>query len=247
MDGPPFRALVAEIYGTFVLTLIGPTAITIVSNPGIFPIGPSLGLGFIGLAHGIAILIAIAGVGAVSGGHFNPAVTVGLHVAGEFPRRKVVSYVAAQFVGAVVAALVQLAMVGTTAAKASDLGSTLPNMSLPLPIFATLVAEIVGTSILVMTILGSTDRASSGLTWGTSSIGLSIAAVIWALGGISGASLNPARSFGPAVVSLLFSTTPITFYLLYVIGPILGALLAASLYRTMFPKSEVSKQVEATA
>jgi glycerol uptake facilitator protein len=234
LQRPLSSALIAEAYGTFVLTFLGPTAITIVANYGnLFPAGAGLGLGFIGLAHGIAILIGIATVAQISGAHFNPAVTIGLWAAGKFPKSRIAPYVGAQLVGAVIAAVVQLSMVGMDAAKSADLGSTLPNLNLPLPVFASLVAEIVGTMILVMTVLGSTD-SSNNLPWSASSIGLSIAAVIWAVGAISGASLNPARSFGPAIVSLLFSTGPISWYWLYVVGPILGALVAATLYKSMF-------------
>ena len=238
MERPLSSALVAEAYGTFVLTLLGPTAITVVTDGTLFPLGPSLGLGFIGLAHGIAILIGIATVAAVSGAHFNPAVTIGLTAAGKFPKKRVAPYISAQLVGALIAAVVQLGMVGSSAAKLSDLGSTLPNTNLPFPLFAALLAEIVGTMILVMTVLGTTDP-SSNQPWSTSAIGLSIAAVIWSLGAISGASLNPARSFGPAAISLLFSTTPISWYPLYIVGPILGALLAATLYGVIF-RSKVS-------
>ena len=63
-----------------------------------------------------------------------------------------------------------------------------------------------------------------------------MAAVIWALGAISGASLNPARSFGPAVVSLLFDTRPITSYWIYIVGPVLGGLLAAQLYKLIYKR-----------
>ena len=76
---------------------------------------------------------------------------------------------------------------------------------------------------------------------GTSSIGLVLAASIWALGAVSGASLNPARSFGPAVVSLLFTTQPMEYYPIYVVGPILGALLAAMLYRMIYKKRGVAR------
>ncbi|MDA4132957.1 MAG: aquaporin family protein [Thaumarchaeota archaeon] len=234
MERPLSSALIAEAYGTFVLTLLGPTAITIVANyHNLFPAGAGLGLGFIGLAHGVGILIGIATVAQVSGAHFNPAVTIGLSAAGKFPKSRIAPYIAAQLVGAVIAAVVQFGMVGIDAAKSADLGSTLPNLNLPFPVFASLLAEIVGTMILVMTVLGSTDK-SNNLPWSASSIGLSIAAVIWSLGAISGASLNPARSFGPAIVSLVFSTTPISWYWLYVVGPILGALVAAMLFKAIF-------------
>jgi glycerol uptake facilitator protein len=234
MERPLSSALIAEAYGTFVLTFLGPTAITIVTNyHDLFPGGAGLGLGFIGLAHGIGILIGIATVAQISGAHFNPAVTIGLTAAGKFPKNKVAPYIGAQLVGAVIAGVVQLGVVGFDAAKASDLGSTLPNLNLSDAAFAALLAEIVGTMILVMTVLGSTDK-SNNLPWSSSAIGLSIAAVIWSVGAVSGASLNPARSFGPAIVSLIFSTTPISWYWLYVVGPILGGLVAAMLFKSIF-------------
>ncbi len=230
MERPLSSTLVAEGYGTFVLTLIGPMAITVVSNPTLFPIGGSLGLGFIGLAHGVALLVGIAAVGAISGAHFNPAVTLGLTYAGRFPRNRVVPYILAQLVGAVLAALTQLALVGIEAAKAADLGNTTPNLQLPFPIFAAVFAEVVGTMILTMTVLGSTDP-SQPAGWKPSAIGLSLAAVIWGLGAVSGASLNPARTIGPSVVSLIFDPKAFNYYWIYLVGPILGGLLAAELYR----------------
>jgi glycerol uptake facilitator-like aquaporin len=90
--------------------------------------------------------------------------------------------------------------------------------------------------LLAMTVLGSTDADSSGIAWGSSSIGLVLAATIWALGPISGASLNPARSFGPAIVSLLFDSAPILNVWIYVAGPILGGLLAAQLYKLIYKR-----------
>jgi glycerol uptake facilitator protein len=90
-----------------------------------------------------------------------------------------------------------------------------------------LLAEIVGTLILAMTVLASSD---SGFTWAGTSIRLSLAAVIWALGAISGASLNPARTFGPSLASLLVDPGAFNYFWIYVVGPILGGLLAAELY-----------------
>ncbi len=207
-------------------------SITVVSNPGLFPLGPSLGLGFVGLAHGIGLLIGIASVAQVSGAHFNPAVTIAFAYSGKFPKKRIIPYVVAQLVGAGLAGFAQLAMVGTAAGKASDLGTTMPNFALPLPYFAALLGEIIGTFILVMTVMGSTAPSSS-LHWGSSAIGLSLAAVIWAIGGVSGASLNPARTFGPSLASLLFDANVFNNYWIYLVGPILGGLLATEIYRRM--------------
>ena len=226
---------IAEAYGTFLLTFVGIGAITVASDANLFPIGPTLGLGFIGLAFGLALVAGIATVGSVSGAFFNPAITVAAFAAGRLPRSRVVPYVVAQFVGATLAALVLYALVGKGAAVAANLGSTLPNLSLSTPVFSAVLAEIVGTTFLTMTVLGSTDPDSS-VSWGSLGIGLTLAGTIWALGAVSGASLNPARSFGPAFVSLLFSNTPMLDYWIYVIGPVLGGLLAAMLYRMIYKR-----------
>ncbi len=207
-------------------------SITVVNNPGLFPLGPSLGLGFVGLAHGIGLLIGIASVAQVSGAHFNPAVTIAFAYSGKFPKKRIIPYVVAQLVGAGLAGFAQLAMVGAAAGKASDLGTTMPNFALPLPYFAALLGEIIGTFILVMTVMGST-APSSNLHWGSSAIGLSLAAIIWAIGGVSGASLNPARTFGPSLASLLFDANVFNNYWIYLVGPILGGLLATEIYRRM--------------
>ena len=232
LERPLSASILAEAYGTFVLTLLGPMSITVVSNPGLFPIGPSLGLGFIGLAFGLALLIGIASVAQVSGAHFNPAVTIALAYSGRFPKNRVAPYVVAQLVGAGLAGFAQLAMVGVSAGSASDLGTTMPNFALPLPYFAALLGEIIGTFILVMTVIGST-APSSTLHWGSSAIGLSLPPIIWAIGGVSGASLNPARTFGPSLASLLFDASVFNTYWVYLVGPILGGLLAAEIYRRM--------------
>jgi glycerol uptake facilitator protein len=230
--------MIAEAYGTFLLVFIGATSITIANDAALFSAGPSLGLGFVGLAFGLALVAGIASVGSISGAHFNPAVTISVFSSGRLPRSRVLPYIVAQFIGATVAAVVELALVGATAASLPGvfLGSNLPNTSLPMPIFAAVLAEIVGTTLLAMTVLGSTDSDSSGIAWGSSSIGLVLAAAIWALGPISGASLNPARSFGPAIVSLLYDSAPILSYWIYVVGPILGGLLAAQLYKLIYKR-----------
>ena len=236
MVRPISSLMVAEAYGTFLLTFVGATSITVASDATRFSLGPTLGLGFIWLAHGFALMAGIATVGSISGGYFNPAVTISASAAGRFPWKNVPAYILAQFAGALIAAIVEYAMVGGAAASVADLGSNLPNLSLPTPIFSALLAEIVGTAFLAMAVLGSTDPDSSVIPWASSGIGIVLAATIWALGAISGASLNPARSFGPAAVSLLFDSTPLDYYWLYVVGPILGGLVAAVLYRIVFKR-----------
>lgn len=236
MERPLSSLIVAEAYGTFLLTFIGISAITVASDSSLFPSGPSLGLGFIGFAFGIALLAAIASVGSVSGVYFNPAITIAAFLAGKLSRNRVLPYVVSEFAGAIFAAVVLLVLVGMSAASSADLGSTLPNTALPTPDFSAVLAEIVGTTFLTMAVLGSTDPDSSSVSWASSGIGLTLAATIWGLGAISGASLNPARSFGPALISLDFTNTPMADYWIYLVGPILGALLAAGLYRMIYKR-----------
>lgn len=234
MERPLSSLLLAEAYGTFVLTFVGISAITVASDTSLFPLGPSLGLGFIGLAFGLALVAGIVSVGSVSGAYFNPAITVAAFSVGRLPRGKVVGYIVAQLLGATLAAVVEYGLVGSVAASSADLGSTLPNMSMPQPVFSSVLAEIVGTAFLTMAVLGATDEGSSGISWGTLGIALTLSATIWALGAISGASLNPARSLGPALISLLFDTAPMAYYWIYLVGPVLGAMLAATLYGTIY-------------
>ncbi len=210
-------------------------AIVVASDSQVFGAGASFGLGFIGLAHGLALLAGIASVGSISGGFFNPAVTIAMWAGGRFPGRRVLPYFGVQLIGAALAALVMLAIVGMKVGSISDLGSQIPNPSLPL--VSSVLAEIVGTTFLAMAVLGSTDHDSQGIAWATSGIGFVLAATIFALGAISGASLNPARSFGPALVSLLFSTQPMQYYPIYLVCPIIGGLLAAVLYRMIYKRS----------
>lgn len=223
--------LVAEAYGTFLLTFVGTMTVTVASSTAYFGAGQFLGLGFIALAFGLALLSGIVTVGGVSGAHFNPAVTIGLAYSKRFPWNRVAPYIVAQLVGASLAAFAQLAMVGVNVAKITGLGNTLPNMNLPFFDFAALLAEIIGTMVLVITILGATDEGAPN--WAPLGIALTLAGIILALGNVSGASVNPARTFGPSLVSLVFNTASFNYYWIYVVGPVLGALLASELYRTI--------------
>ncbi len=232
------RAAVAEAYGTFLLTLIGPG--TIIAMNLLLPFssfGPSPAqLGFIGLAHGVAVMVAVYSIGHVTGAHINPAVTVAAWATHRLEKRKVAPYLLGQFVGATIAGtfllLIWSSSAATTiAAQSSFLGSTVPNMGAfgSGAAAAALFAEVVGAMILIFTIFGATDK-SSEKSWAGGAIGLVLAAIIWAFGSVSGASINPARSWGPALLSAGFSLTPLGNYWIYLVGPILGGLVGGFLY-----------------
>jgi glycerol uptake facilitator protein len=225
------RAALAEAYGTFLLTMIGPGTITaVVFLDGMIT---SAGLGFIGLAHGIALLLAVYTIGRVTGAHINPAVTIAHWATRRIETRKVAPYIIGQLVGASIAGFTQLALWtsinGSTlpSAKATFLGDTLPGPGFG--VGAVLLAEVIGTAILVFTVFGATDKAANSNVAGVT-IGFALAAMIWIFGPISGASLNPARTWGPTIASTVFSLTPLGNLWIYIVGPVLGGLLGAFLY-----------------
>ncbi|HZY47363.1 MAG TPA: MIP family channel protein [Candidatus Bathyarchaeia archaeon] len=230
------RAALAEAYGTFLLTLIGPGTIIAVNFLDVPALGSvtGAGLGFIGLAHGVALLLAVYTIGRISGAHINPAVTIAHWATRRIETKKVAPYILGQLAGATFAGFVQLALWTSSnsrgpvqAAQSTFLGDTIPSSQFGLG--AVLLAEIIGTAILVFTVFGATDKASDQSRAGVT-IGFSLAVVIWMFGPISGASLNPARTWGPTIASAVFSLAPFGNLWIYVVGPILGGLLGAFLY-----------------
>ncbi len=233
MDGVR-RASFAEAYGTFLLTLVGPGTITAVTFAD-RSIPTSAALGFIGLAHGVALLVAFYSIGHISGAHINPAVTIASWATHRLDANRVVPYVIAQLLGATVAGFLQLALWSSSpasymVAQETSLGDSMPGQGFTLG--AALLAEVVGTAILAFTIFGATDKKADQ-SWAGVAIGLVLAAMIWIFGPISGASLNPARTWGPSIASAVFSLTPLGTLWIYVVGPILGGLLGGFLYEAV--------------
>jgi aquaporin Z len=181
--------LLAEGIGTFCLVFAGTGAVVVDQVTG----GKVGGLG-ISLVFGLIVLAMIYTIGHISGAHLNPAVTLGFYSAGRHPRAHILPYIAAQVAGAVAASVsLRLLFHGT----ANNLGVTLPAGSE----LQSFVLEVILSFMLMFTIMGvaTDDRAEGAMA------GIAIGAVIAleaAFGGpISGASMNPARSFAPAVVS----------------------------------------------
>ena len=211
----PQRKLIAEFVGTFTLIFLGVGA-GIVSSGDIVAIA---------LAHGLAIALMVTAVGHISGGHFNPAVTLAMLVTGRIELSEAIRYWFAQLAGAAGAALVLLATLGTSIRDAGVNVGT-PGIGAGFDAKNALVAEIVGTFFLVFVIFGvAVDKRGTFKILAGLPIGLMITADILALGGVSGAAVNPARWFGPAVVSGHFDD-----FWIWIVGPAIGALLAAFVY-----------------
>ena len=208
------KALFAEMMGTALLTLAAAGAAT---SSG--PVGGLMGGGGDGAwAAGLTLVVLVLVFGPVSGAHFNPAVSVGLTLNGRLAKSKLLPYVVAQLIGAVIAAAILRAISGTTL-----IGQTTSAMPAMFGL-APLVLEAVLTFWLVWVILAVTEKDVPLLATALA-IGLTISAAGHWAGHLSGASLNPARSFGPALVSMDFSQLWI-----YLIGPTVGGAAAGLAY-----------------
>ena len=199
------RRLAAEMFGTFVLVFVGTGAIVIddLSAGGVSHVG-------VALSFGLVVLAMIHALGDVSGCHLNPAVTIGFFAARRFDGKWVIPYIASQMVGAVLASLAMRLMFPTHA----TLGATMP-AGAAIQSFA---LEFILALILMFVILSvSTGPKEKGVLAGVT-VGSVIALEALFAGPISGASMNPARSFGPALVSLRFDG-----FWIYLTAPILGA------------------------
>ena len=205
--------LIAEAIGTFCLVFAGTGAVVVDQVTG----GKVGGLG-ISLVFGLIVLAMIYTIGHVSGAHMNPAVTLGFYSAGRHKANELLPYIAAQLAGAVVASL---ALKFLFAGRSTNLGITMPAGSEA----QSFVLELIMSFMLMFTIMGvATDDKAEGAMAGIA-IGGMIALEAAFGGPISGASMNPARSFAPALVSGNFS-----HHWLYWIAPIMGTILGARAY-----------------
>lgn len=206
------RRLAAEAVGTFFLVLIGPGA-AMVNAWG----GGVLGVSGIALAFAFVVIAMVYALGHVSGAHINPAVTIAFWSARRFPAREVIPYVIAQCVGAAAAAATLRAVLGPVGHS----GATLPAVS----IGAAFAIEWLLSFVLMLVIMAvaTDDRVAPGFV--PLAVGLTVGFCALTGGPLTGASMNPARSFGPAVVGGLW-----TAHWVYWLAPITGMVVAARFY-----------------
>ncbi|HZU61689.1 MAG TPA: MIP/aquaporin family protein [Solirubrobacteraceae bacterium] len=203
-----YRRLFGEVLGTFLLVL--PAA-----GGSMLHARGQISLSAAVVAPGLTVMAVILFMGAVSGAHLNPVVSIAFALRRDFPWQRVPSYILAQLLGAAIAAVFLLAVFGNL----HHLGATLPGPGYSS--WQALVMEIALTGGLVSVILGTASRAQNVGSVGALGVGGYIAlAGLWAAP-VSGASMNPARSFGPALVSGDWHS-----YWIYVAGPAAGALVA---------------------
>jgi MIP family channel proteins len=230
------RPLAAEFIGVFMLTFISAGAIILNTyRDGI------IGLVGIALASGLAYAVAVTATMNISGGHINPAVTVGLWSVGRIGWRQAGLYVAAQLLGAVLAALALKGLYPGGAGQVAQLGT--PRLASDVTFTQGVLVEAILTFFLAFAVMATAVDAAAPKVAGWA-IGLTVAMGMLAgggitggavSGGITGAALNPARAFGPALVSNAWLSQ-----LVYWIGPILGAVAAMQVYERLLLKRDAA-------
>jgi aquaporin Z len=216
------KKYLAEILGTFLLVFIGTASVVMGGLGTALP----LAQGFIGLAFGIGLIAAAYAIGPISGAHLNPAVTLGVFLSGRMPASEVVGYIVAQIVGAIIASLVLVIICSGSATPVTNFAASGWDPT-KWSTLAVLLVEAIATFTFVTVILGVTAEKHSTAFAGLV-IGLTLAALHFAFIPVSGNSLNPARSIGPA----LFSTGAMGQLWLYILAPLVGGALAGVVAKT---------------
>lgn len=212
------KALIAEFLGTFALIFIGAGAVCTSA------FGGGAGLLGVALAHGTVLAVMVSSLGHISGAHFNPAVTIALLTAQRFDSRNVLPYIAAQMAGAVLAAYLLSLVIPEDTWRQAQLGAA--QLAQGITVVQATTLEAILTFFLVIAVFGTAvDPKGSWQIVAGFGIGTVLIFDILVGGPWTGAAMNPARAFGPALVSGTWAN-----HAVYWIGPILGGVLAGALY-----------------
>jgi aquaporin Z len=231
----------AELIGTMILVLVGCGSAVIA--------GQYIGVLGVALSFGLAILALVYTLGPISGCHINPAVTLAMWMNSKINGKDSVLYILSQCAGATIGAALLLGIAsGTSGYSVTSTGLGLNGFGVNSPggysLLSCLYAEVIFTFIFVLVVLGSTHKNAcngfSGLA-----IGLGLAFVHMVSIPITGTSVNPARSIGPAVIAALneWSVTPLAGLWLFIVAPLTGAILAGLLWKYIFGKEPPSATV----
>lgn len=222
----------AEMVGAFLLIFVGGG---VGASAGIIAHATKTTVGLpellvIALAHGLILFVIVTTLGKISGAHVNPAVTVGLASAGQFPWENALGYIVAQIIGATIGAFAILIVFGVEAATFGGLGA--PALAPGVGLVQGAACEALGAFILVFAITGAAADARTPAGWPGLAIGLALAATIMFIGPTTGAAVNPARAFGPDFADLFYGVHIdwVAYLVCYLVGPIVGAVVAANLY-----------------
>ena len=221
------RAAVAELVGTAILVFAG-TATAVATAVIGQPVYDSLA---VVLSFGLTLAALVAAFGHVSGCHLNPAITLGLAVTGRFPWRQAGGYVAAQLAGGVLGALATWACYGSRARDTADLAATVPADGVSGGRAFLVEALVTFVLVLVVIAVATDDRAPSAIA--PVAVGFALASAVFVAGPLTGGAVNPARAFGPDLLSGDAGSLWI-----YLLAPIVGGVLAAVLYDRVLADAE---------
>ena len=233
IGGDVVSSAIAELVGTFILVFTGTAVVAAAvllrptAGPGIYD---SLA---VALAFGLALTAVVAAIGHVSGAHVNPAITLGLAVTNKFPWQYVPFYIGAQLLGGILGAAGTWIAYGSEARRLVGLAATIPAENVD--DLQALVVEILVTFILMFVVISvaTDDRAPAGVA--PLAVGFALACGVLIAGPVTGGSLNPARTLGPMILAGEFTAVWV-----YIVGPIIGAVLAALLYDRFVSKADAS-------
>jgi MIP family channel proteins len=229
VDQQMIKRAVVEFIGPFALCFMGIGSILLTGN-----------IVAIALAHGLAIGLCVMAAGHVSGGHFNPAITTAMIATKRITPYEGGVYIVAQLLGAVSATIMIILAIPSSMREGQHLG--IPAIGSGFSSGNALVAEIIATFFLVFVVFGvAVDQRSAKAVSGLA-IGLTITMDILGIGPISGAAMNPARWFGPALID-----TNLSDFWVWIVGPLVGALLAAFLWSNVLFVGEPEAQAPAPA
>ena len=248
------KAMAAEIFGTFWLVLGGCGSAILAAMFMAGDTGVNLGLGFlgVGLAFGLTVVTGAYAVGHVSGGHFNPAVTLGLVAGGRFPFAKAPGYIIAQVIGGILGGLTIYYIAagqpgfaiapgaGTFATNGYGAEGSPGGYSMQ----AAFLAEVVATAVFLVIIMGATAKRASAAMGGLS-IGLSLALIHFLTIPVTNTSVNPARSTSQALIASFYGegvTVPMQQLWLFWAAPIIGAVVGAIIYRVLMDSNQDVQQ-----
>jgi MIP family channel proteins len=233
-------AYLAELIGTFGLVFFVCTVVVLyapgpqaAAQPGLPAVQPFQDWAVIGLVHAFILFALIQTLGIISGAHFNPAVTVALTAIRQIRPPDAAIYIAMQLIGGILGALVCKLMFDNTLGKNANWGAVGLGGAVAGKASVGFLGEVIGTFFLVWAIVGVAVSPRAARDWAGFAIGATLGAAVMILGPVSGAGFNPARALGPALVGD-FGQGAGTWLLVWVLAPIIGALLAAFVYFQMF-------------
>ena len=239
MQDRGLAAYIAELVGTlFLVFVIGTVVSLYVSTGGASQTGSDFAV--IGLVHAFVLFLLIIAFGQVSGGHFNPVVTLAAATMKRIDPVDAVVYILAQLSGAVLGALLVKAIL-LDEGRATDYGAATISPLIAGP-FAASVVEGLGTFLLVLAICAVAMNPRARQEWAPFAIGTTLGFAVMIFGPLTGGSFNPARWFGPALIGDAFNGFSDSWP--YVVGPIVGSLLAVAVYRFVIAGPQYAEGAE---